>query len=519
MVSSRTGDLLLHMGDATPALIREMNQHGPPPLVSATRPLSAAGNLLDIDGQLREIANRAQIQADASTENPSLTNPTPGFITLDSLHGMGVMSGIPFAVIVDGCLQDVAFTETMNALGFEYNEYEPARLYYVGTSETVTREAWDMAAAMRNFGRQRPFLKGADPVILSAKPGTFAMARSNPFLIGGPAIGPLADKSHMLAQATLMSRAPWDLVALVKRLADFNGVGEINLEGSISWSDFEGWRAAKPSTPMLSGGESVPEAKFTRQESGAVVQRFTPGIGPIQDCAFAEASKTFFLSDFDDNLWTWKPGGNSERVEAELAFSSLAASSTGLFIYHGGQTNELRAASPGKPLLAENLYLGFMAPGHHGASILIFEDDSIVENPSRVQRLTPPNHLESIGTLETTGVISAVEWEPGKIFFVDDSRAIHCWENGQTRDFCRGLAEPQWLACDDQFLYCLSKTSRTLHRVSPSGKIEAANLETLDLKRSVNTRAFQGCSDGKILIGADSEILLIDPSRLSWQAF
>ncbi len=62
--------------------------------------------------------------------------------------------------------------------------------------------------------------------------------------------------------------------------------------------------------------------------------------------AFAEGSSTFILSDFADNLWTWKPGGTAERVEAELAFSSLAASSNGLFIYHGGQTNELRTVSP-----------------------------------------------------------------------------------------------------------------------------------------------------------------------------
>jgi hypothetical protein len=507
------------MGDATPALIREMNQHGPPPLVSEVSPLSAAGNLLDLHGQLREIANRSQVQVDASNENLAATNPTPGFLTLDSLHGMATLSGVPFALIVDGCLQDSAFTDALNALGFDYDEHNPNQFYYVGPSDVVTREAWDMASAMRNFGRQRPFLTGSNPVILSAKPGTFAMARKNPFLVGGPAIGPLAERAHMLAQSTLVTREPWDLVTLVSRLAEFNGIGEINLEGSISWSDFDEWKLAKARPEESVKDPVVKDVDFSPQPSTAIVERFTPDIGEIQDFAFAEESNDFILSDFSEGIWSWRPGRKAERTEAELAFSSVGATSNGLLVYHGGQTNELRAVSPEKPLLAENLYLGHLARGYQGTSILVLEDDSTVDQPSPIHRLLPSKPLEQLGSLETTGMQSAVEWQSGKIYFTTDSNAIHYWEKGSVREFCRGLAEPQWLACDDQFLYCLSRSGRTLHRISDLGKIEGASLEALALERSNTARAFQGCKQGKILIGSGTKVLAIDLSKLTWQVF
>lgn len=519
MVSSRTGDLLLHMGDATPALIREMNQHGPPPLVSETSPLSAAGNLLDLHGQLREIANRAGVQVEALGKGGQSPNPTPGFVTLDSLHGMAAMSGVPFALIVDGCLQDSAFTETMGALGFSYDEQDPAQFYYVGPSEVVTREAWDMATAMRNYGRQRPFLTDRNPVVLSAKPGTFAMARGNPFLIGGPAIGPLSERAHRLAQTTLLNREPWDLCTMVHHLAEFNGVGEINLEGSISWSDFEGWKLAKARSPEIPEDVPVAEPKSSPQVPAAVIERFAPEVGRIQDFALAEGTKDFILSDFDSNIWTWRTGQKAEQIATELPFSSIGATSSGLLVFHGGQTNELRATSPGHPLLAGELFLGLLAPGHQGSSLLIVEDDGMVDHPSRVQRLKDSKPLETVAEFETTGLRSAVEWQPGKILFTNDSSSIYCWEKDSILEFCRGLADPMWLACDNQYLYCLSGTGRTLHRISAAGKIEVANLESFGLSRGDSTRAFQSWGPGRILVGSDSEILAFETSKLNWQDF
>ncbi|MDI1312895.1 hypothetical protein [Prosthecobacter sp.] len=503
------------MGDATPALVREMNQRGPPVLVPKESPLSAAGNLLDLNAQLREIANRSQVQVDAASGKVGEPNPTPGFLTLDSLHGTAVMAGIPFCVVVDGCLQDVSFIESMTALGFQYDEKNPSQFYYVGQSEVVTREAWDMAQAMRNFGRQRPFLSSSNPVTLAAKPGTFAMAQANPFVIGGPAIGPLALRAHRLAWRTMLSREPWDLFTLVRRLAEFNGVGEINLEGSISWSDFDGWKKAQPfavSTPDA----PVPDVKAEDTELSAVVKRFKPGIGTIQDFAYAANTGEFLLSDFKEGIWTWHEGQPAQRVEEELPFSSLGALADGSLLYYGGQTKELRSAGTGHPLIAGELYLGFMARGAAEKSLLVVEDDSVIESPSKISHYSG-GKLAGFAELETTGMLSAVEWPEGVLFYTTDSSLIQRWEKGTVSEFCRGLSQPQWLACDDEFLYCLSATSRTLHRITSTAQVSRASLDPCKLNRALTTRAFQAAGSKQIFIASGEDILVIDTSRLRWK--
>jgi hypothetical protein len=514
MVSSRTGDLLLHMGDVTPALVRDMNQHGPPVLVPKESPLAAAGNLQDLSARIREIANRAQVQADAAGTTKGEANPTPGFLTLDSLHGTAVMSGLPFALVLDGCLQDVNFTETMGALGFQYNEKNPAEFYYVGESEVVTREAWDMARAMRNYGQLRPFLTSSNPVTLAAKPGTFAMAQANPFVIGGPAIGPLALRAHRLGLKTRLTREPWDLVTMVRRLAEFNGIGEINLEGSISWSDFDGWKKAKlaalskPDTP-------VPGVAATSASPAAVLKHFKPEIGTIQDFAYATGTGEFLLSDFKEGIWTWREGQAARRIEEELPFSSLGAAANGPLLYHGGQTNELRSAAAGRHVIAGDLYLGFLARGAGGTSVLVVEDDSTVETASKVWRFAD-SKMTPFAELETTRMLSAVEWMPGVLFYTTDSSIIHRWEKGQITELCRGLSQPQWLACDDEYLYCLSMTTRTLHRITSEGKVSRTSMDSFGLDRTHTTRAFQCAARGHILIGSAGEILEIDTSKLEW---
>jgi hypothetical protein len=43
-----------------------------------------------------------------------------------------------------------------------------------------------------------------------------------------------------------------------------------------------------------------------------------------------------------------------------------------------------------------------------------------------------------LGELETTGLLSAVEWTEGDIFYTTESTAIYRWKAGQITEFCRG---------------------------------------------------------------------------------
>lgn len=517
MLSSGSGDLLLLQGDVTPAHVRKVQTPSPPLVVPPESPLASAGNALDLHASVREIARRAEVQAHVAAATDEASS-TPGFLTLDTLYGMAAQEGIPFAMIVDGCLADETFSSTMNSLGFQYDPQRPAQLFYAGSSPVVFREATQMGEILRRFGELRPFLRGSNPVVLAAKPGTFAMARENPFVSGGPLLGPLAIRAQKLAQNAALAAEPVELQSLIRDLAEFRYVGEINLEGSISWSNFDEWekggRVRPASANVASAGEEAPESPTS---SNPIVGYHEPRLGQVRDFAYSAGNGRYLIANSDYGLWMWTVNPPSaKRIVEELPFPSLGATHDGELYFHGGQTNELRSLAEGQPLLKEGLYLGLIGLGADGKSVLIFEDDSVVEQVSTVWRCLN-GKLETIGKLETTGIQSAVEWFPDNCYFTNDSNAIFRWAQGKVTEFCRGLATPHLLACDPQFLYCLSSTSKTLHRVTAEGAVQRASLADLNLERDPNMRGFSVASPGRLLIGTGERIAEVDTTALNWR--
>jgi hypothetical protein len=307
----------------------------------------------------------------------------------------------------------------------------------------------------------------------------------------------------------------------VKQLADFRGVGEINLVGSISWSNFAAWEKATPQPALQISPPTDPEPAqkdpAVSLNQHVIVRELEPKVGVIQDFAYAAGPRRFLISDNEEALWTWGDNGKSAtRIEAELPFASLGATRGGEFYYHGGQTNELRRVRTGMPIVKSKLFLGFMAPGAAQDSILVVEDDSIVGTPSPVWRLAD-SKMKQLGQLETTGMVSAVEWIDGDIYYTTDANSLYRWRDGQIVEFCRGLSEPRLLACDQSFLYCLSATSRTLHRISKTGEVVRANLDEANLDRDQNRRGFQTAGEGRLLIADGQKVAELDATRLNWK--
>jgi hypothetical protein len=93
----------------------------------------------------------------------------------------------------------------------------------------------------------------ANPVILAAKPGTFAQPWPDPDLDWSQ-VGPLSARITNYVRASVWDEQPPTLGEVLSNVTDYKGTGEISPKGSISWSDFEPIKKAtvelRPQSPV-----------------------------------------------------------------------------------------------------------------------------------------------------------------------------------------------------------------------------------------------------------------------------
>lgn len=163
-----------------------------------------------------------------------LPDATPGLYAVAEVCQRIGRANVPFAVVVDGCFE----SETMEALRQELNLTRAGDYY--GPKDLPAQELQLYASALRQFG-VAPYLHAANPVVLSAKPGSVALEVPHPAFGWefAPRVGPLAARMYRLAQASVVGDGDTSWGAYLRGLADYAGTGELGTKGSISWSDFE----------------------------------------------------------------------------------------------------------------------------------------------------------------------------------------------------------------------------------------------------------------------------------------
>ena len=173
----------------------------------------------------------AKVVAAAGQE---LATSEPGLIAVAELHRELTETGVPFAIVVDGCYPAEAMDQLRTELRFT-----PWGDYY-GLAGGLMGDVQEYQRALRTYG-EAPYLRSANPVIFAAKPGSLAPVTAHPLyasdLLSG--VGPLAAKLTGTYLYALEHHEDMSLGVWLRRITDFAGTGELDVKGSISWSAFD----------------------------------------------------------------------------------------------------------------------------------------------------------------------------------------------------------------------------------------------------------------------------------------
>lgn len=231
-VSGQAGAQYLVLGDYQGKLTNDLQQTTPfVPRGIAEGPL-AGSNIKDL---MKAVAAAGQ----------ELSTSKPGLVAVADIHRELTEAGVPFAVVVDGCFGADAISKLREELRFT-----PWGDYY-GPDDRITPKLQEYQQALQTYG-EAPYLRSDNPVIFAARPGTLARPVKHPIYDGDlvPRVAPLAAKllgSYLFA---LENRENLSLGLWLRRTADFAGTGELDVKGSISWSNFESMKAV----PIVSQG-------------------------------------------------------------------------------------------------------------------------------------------------------------------------------------------------------------------------------------------------------------------------
>jgi hypothetical protein len=173
----------------------------------------------------------------ADALNANLETLPAGFMPLRDLYAELETAKIPFALIVDGCLRNDEFEQFRDGLGLT-SDSSTRTFFYTGPDGKLLTSLDAFDGRLRHFADSLPYLHNQNPVILAAKPGTFAQPWPDPDLDWSE-VGPLSARITNYVRASVWDQDPPTLGEVLSNVTDYKGTGEISPKGSISWSDFD----------------------------------------------------------------------------------------------------------------------------------------------------------------------------------------------------------------------------------------------------------------------------------------
>jgi hypothetical protein len=223
MVTYEDNSLALLMGDAGRTRL---------PAAQSDGLAKMGGNLADLSRMMSAIQRKAQ--------------PPKGELELSSLYQALASGGLPFILLVDGCMQAAAFAEFRERLGLVIGPDQENELFVgQGSATDALRQFTD---GLVHFADRQPYLSSANPVVLGAAPGTVANPLRNPVWQWGAPVGPLANYIATTVERSKLWQDRPSLARLLNWSAETARVGETNLKGTMSWSDWLPLLSAKTST-------------------------------------------------------------------------------------------------------------------------------------------------------------------------------------------------------------------------------------------------------------------------------
>lgn len=453
------------------------------------------------------------------------------FLPLAQLYDLLGSGGVPFCLLVDGCMESKIVQTRIASGGFYYDPMHPGTMTYTGPKDIITGQDLDTITQTQfDFGRTEPFLRGNNPVAFAAKPGTFAVARENPFIVGGPPVAPLAEQIYLQVNLFILrdGMAP-PLKTLLDRIVGYRGVGEIGMEGGISWSDYTKLDAI---TSRLSPNGYVSNTDIMR----SVVQKISLNLGAIEDFSRDPASGLWTLQiktvePSGRNRWDiWQLPNSSltpKRILVDIVFPKIACSDGALYVY-SDQTNQLFRYPIGavtRTKIGDTLTASELAPSFDGKSILALEADNVVDAGGDTLWRVKGKVSKAVVKNELTQARCVVEIASGKfawlttaatgvIQFADDSTALR---NVHVCD-----EELSGLAQCAKGLVAINQQRTRLYCLGANGATEAAwLLDTEDHPVIHYDLGYGGLHTfgSEIWFASDQSLLQIDLNQLDWQNY
>jgi hypothetical protein len=436
-------------------------------------------------------------------------------LDLEELHRRLKLVGIPFVLLLDGCMDNASVRQAIVASGFRYDPAHPT-LYYVGSEPLTQRLISQVGRSLSDFGARRTYFKDDNPVIFAAKPGTLALLGEDPHWQGASPLAPLASKVRRLT-APAAGENVNSLAELLSRVVDMRqGVGQIELSGSITWSDFS--RVEDVARPFVAVDRRVPVSDATT----AVAKRFEPGIGQLEGFFFSSADRSFYvMSQGNDwKLWRWSEVGGKRLISSDITFPMVSGTQSGQVYLHYDKDKTLARIEADGPLarVKQDLYVQRMAVGRSADELLVASEAAYITQVAPVFSVRSDKVIE-VGRMRTSGLLALTPIAPDGIAFTrDGSDTVFALINGQEIPLASGLLSPSQLVTLSGAIYCLTRNKTSLYRISGS-QIAQAALTTkagLPLLKGESLDGMQATGAGTLLITDGASIVELRPDKLAW---
>lgn len=194
------------------------------------------GEMLLLQGNVQK--DYAEKSLDAI--DPQIASENDGLLTVSTLHNALGTGGVPFTLIIDACYPNDEMQNALTHVHMQMGSRDGSGLEYFGNEALITDELAQIGRAMRNIGGRFPYRTAQDAVIFSSKPGARSVFRENPVDSYGFKVPPLASRLLRMSVYAEAVKSDQNLANLIRPTIDsVGGLGEIGLDGSITWSDID----------------------------------------------------------------------------------------------------------------------------------------------------------------------------------------------------------------------------------------------------------------------------------------
>lgn len=176
----------------------------------------------------------------ANNKTPETSVSGDGLLLVEQLYDALAMTSVPFTMIVDACYPNDEMANALTRVDMLLGDEDGSELYYIGDNELITDELSDLGAVLRQVGNRFDYRQQANAVIFSSKPGAKSVYHPNPNNPYGILLPPMASRILKYSNYVDAENKRIPISEIIRNSIDsVNGLGEVSLDGSITWSNLK----------------------------------------------------------------------------------------------------------------------------------------------------------------------------------------------------------------------------------------------------------------------------------------